>query len=85
MKLGGDIDGGHPDDERPSPGVPEAPQPTFASLRAATRFDPLQAVVATVASDRDITVFVVCLEPGQELPRHVAPAELTLLVTRGTR
>jgi quercetin dioxygenase-like cupin family protein len=28
-------------------------------------------------------VFVVCLEPHQELPRHLAPAELTLLVMEG--
>jgi quercetin dioxygenase-like cupin family protein len=53
------------------------------SFRAATRFDSEKAVVATVTSDRDTTVFVVCLEAAQELPSHPAPAELTLLVVEG--
>ena len=36
------------------------------SFRSAIRFDPEKAVVATVTSDRDTTVFVVCLEAAQE-------------------
>jgi quercetin dioxygenase-like cupin family protein len=61
----------------------DAPEPGLGSFKAATRFDPREAVVATVTSERATTVFVVCLEPGQELPRHPAPAELTLLVIEG--
>lgn len=53
------------------------------SLRSAVRFDPEKVAVATVTSDRDTTVFVVCLEPAQELAPHPAPAELTLVVIEG--
>ncbi|MDP9335705.1 MAG: hypothetical protein M3Q30_20690 [Actinomycetota bacterium] len=61
----------------------DAPEPGLGSFRAATRFDPHEAVVAAVTSDLATTVFVVCLEPAQELPQHPAPAELTLLVIKG--
>ena len=63
--------------------VPEMVGTPAGSFRSMVRFDPRKAVVATVVSDRSTTVFVVCLEPGQELPRHPAPGELTLLVIEG--
>lgn len=53
------------------------------SFRASARFDPDRAVVANVTSHEATTVFVVCLDVGQELPEHPAPAELTLLVIEG--
>lgn len=63
--------------------VPRPVDATAGSFRSAVRFDLREAVVATVTSDRGTTVFVVCLEPNQELPRHPAPGELTLLVIEG--
>ena len=63
--------------------VSDVPVPGLGSFLKATRFDPRAPVVATVTSDLATTVFVVCLEPAQELPRHPALAELTLLVVEG--
>ncbi len=63
--------------------VPETVGAATGSFRSVVRFDPGEAVVAAVTSDRGTTVFVVCLEPDQELPRHPAPGELTLLVIEG--
>lgn len=63
--------------------VPETVGAAAGSFRSAVRFDPREAVVVTVTSDRGTTVFVVCLEPDQGLPRHPAPGELTLLVIEG--
>ncbi|MDQ6783307.1 MAG: hypothetical protein M3063_07690 [Actinomycetota bacterium] len=61
----------------------EAAGTGIGSFRTATRFDSHSPVVAAVGSDRATKVFVVCLEPGQELARHPAPLELTLLVIEG--
>jgi quercetin dioxygenase-like cupin family protein len=63
----------------------EAPDTTagFSSIHDAIRFDARAPVVAEVASNGATKVFVVCLEPGQELRSHRAPAELTLLVIEG--
>jgi quercetin dioxygenase-like cupin family protein len=63
--------------------VSDVAAPRLGSFLNATRFDPRAPVVATVTSDLATMVFVVCLEPAQELPRHPAPAELTLLVIEG--
>ncbi len=63
--------------------APETIAAVAGSFRSVVRFDPREAVVATVTSDRGTTVFVVCLEPSQGLPRHPAPGELTLLVIEG--
>ncbi len=63
--------------------APETVGAVAGSFRSVVWFDPREAVVATVASDRATAVFVVCLEPDQELPRHPAPGELTLLVIEG--
>lgn len=65
-------------------GATEEPFPAgTGSFRSSVRFDPDRPVVANVTSHEATTVFVVCLEPGQELPTHPAPAELTLLVIEG--
>ena len=57
--------------------------PFFGSIRDVTRFDPDAPVVATVAVHLTTTIFVVCLDSGQELPTHAAPGALTLLVIEG--
>ena len=54
-----------------------------ASFRSAIRFDPDRPVVANVATRHDTPVFVVCLDVGQVLSEHPAPADLTLLVIEG--
>lgn len=61
----------------------ESPQAAFASVPSSIRFDPDRPVVANVASHPSTTVFVVCLDVGQELAPHPAPAELALLVMEG--
>ncbi len=53
------------------------------SIRDVTRFDPDAPVVATVAVHLTTTIFVVCLDSGQDLPTHAAPGALTLLVIEG--
>lgn len=55
----------------------------IGSYRSAVRFDPDRPVVANVVSYRATTVFVVCLDVGQELAEHLAPDELTLLIIEG--
>lgn len=63
--------------------VEESPQGEFASLPLSIRFDPDRPVVANVVSHRSTTVFAVCLDVGQELAPHPAPAELTLMIMEG--
>ncbi len=61
----------------------EEPLSGRGSFRSKVRFDPDRPVVATVTSHQGTTVFVVCLDVGQELPEHPAPGPLTLLVIEG--
>ncbi len=61
----------------------QEPPSGSGSFRSKVRFDPDRPVVATVTSHQDTTVFVVCLDVGQELPEHPAPGPLTLLVIEG--
>lgn len=55
----------------------------IGSFRSSVHFNPDRPVIANVATHENTTVFVVCLDAGQALTEHPAPAALTLLVIEG--